>query len=151
MRRHDLQHTALLLLLTAPLISAQKFQLMEATSADVHAAYKTGKLNARQLTQMYLDRIAAFDKAGPKINCVITVNPKALAEADALDSAYRTSSPVGPLHGIPVVLKDQMDVAALPTTLGALVMKDNVPARDSSVAEKLKRAGAIVLAKVTLG
>lgn len=139
-------------LLAAPLwLGAQKFQVMETTIADVHAAFRSGKLTARQLTQMYLDRIAAYDKQGPAINAVITVNGNALAEANKLDAAFKSSGPVGPLHGIPVVLKDQMDVAGLPTTLGALVMKDNVPVRDSFVVEKLKKAGAIVIGKVTLG
>ncbi len=131
--------------------SAQSFQLVETTVADVHKAYKSGKLTARQLTQMYLDRVEAYDKNGPKINCVITVNPKALEEADKLDAAYKASGPVGPLHGIPIILKDQMDVAGIPTTLGSVVMKNNVPVRDSFVVEKLKKAGAIMLAKVTLG
>ena len=131
--------------------SAQSFQLMETTVADVHKAYRSGKLTARQLTQMYLDRIEAYDKNGPKINCVITVNPKALEEADKLDAAYKASGLVGPLHGIPIILKDQMDVAGIPTTLGSVVMKNNVPVRDSFVVEKLKKAGGIMLAKVTLG
>src|SRR5258708_2579330 len=127
------------------------FTVMEATVATIHAAYKSGKLSARQLTQVYLDRIEAYDKSGPKINSVITVNPNALSDAAILDAAYKSSGPVGPLHGIPVVLKDQMDVAGLPTTLGSLVMKDYVPTKDSFVVEKLRRAGAIILAKVTLG
>src|SRR5262249_51297876 len=88
---------------------------------------------------------------GPTINSVITINPKALEEAAALDAAYKRSGPVGSLHGIPVVLKDQMDVAGLPTTLGSVVLKDNVPVRDAVVTEQLKKAGAIILAKVTLG
>jgi len=132
-------------------LAAEKFGVMETTIADVHAAYKSGKLTARQLTQMYLDRIEAYDRMGPKINSVITVNPSALEEADRLDAAYKRSGPVGPLHGIPVVFKDQMDVAGIPTTLGSLAMKNNVPVRDSFVVEKMKKAGAIVLAKVTLG
>jgi Asp-tRNA(Asn)/Glu-tRNA(Gln) amidotransferase A subunit family amidase len=100
---------------------------------------------------MYLDRIEAYDKNGPKINCVITVNPDALEQADKLDAAFKQSGPVGPLHGIPVAVKDQMDVAGLPTTLGSVVMKDYVPTQDSFVANKLKEAGAIIVAKVTLG
>ena len=127
------------------------FQLVEATIEDVHAEYKAGRLTARALVRAYLDRIEAYDKNGPKINSVITINPKALEEADALDAAYKRSGPVGPLHGIPVVLKDQMDVAGLPTTLGSVVFKDNVPTRDAFVTDKLKKAGAIVIAKVTLG
>ena len=129
----------------------KKFELVEATIADVHAEYKAGRLTARALVKAYLDRIEAYDKNGPKLNSVITINPKALEEADALDAAYRKSGPVGPLHGIPVVLKDQMDVAGMPTTLGSVVFKDVVPTRDAFVTEKLKKAGAIVIAKVTLG
>jgi amidase len=137
----------------APAVRAEPkpFQIVEATIEDVHAEYKAGRLTARALVKAYLDRIEAYDKNGPKINSVITINPKALEEADALDAAYKRSGPVGPLHGIPVVLKDQMDVAGLPTTLGSVVFKDNVPTRDAFVTDKLKKAGAIVIAKVTLG
>jgi Asp-tRNA(Asn)/Glu-tRNA(Gln) amidotransferase A subunit family amidase len=100
---------------------------------------------------MYLARIEAYDQQGPKLNSVITLNPKALEEADRLDAAFRRSGLVGSLHGIPVVLKDQVDVAGLPTTLGSVVMKDYIPTRDAFVTEQLKKAGAIILAKVTLG
>lgn len=141
---------------TAPRESAiqaqqKPFEIVEATVEDVHAEYKAGRLTARALVRAYLDRIEAFDKNGPKINSVISINPKALEEADALDAAYKKSGPVGPLHGIPVVLKDQMDVADIPTTLGSVVFKDNIPTRDAFVTAKLKKAGAIVIAKVTLG
>ncbi|MEX2300566.1 MAG: amidase family protein [Bryobacterales bacterium] len=129
----------------------EDFDVMETTIEEVHKAYADGRLTARQLTQMYLDRIEAYDKNGPKINCVITVNPDALEQADRLDAAFKQSGPVGPLHGIPIAVKDQMDVAGLPTTLGSVVMKDYVPTQDSVVASKLKEAGAIILAKVTLG
>jgi amidase len=134
-------------------IQAQQkpFEIVEATIEDVHAEYKAGRLTARLLVRAYLDRIEAFDRNGPKINSVISINPKALEEAEALDAAYKKSGPVGPLHGIPVVLKDQMDVAGIPTTLGSVVFKDNIPTRDAFVTAKLKKAGAIILAKVTLG
>ncbi len=138
------------LLATRPLPAAE-FNVVEATVEDVHKAFKSGKLTARQLTQMYLDRIDAYDQKGPRLNVVITVNPKALEDAAALDAAYKKGGPVGPLHGIPVVLKDQMDVAGVRTTIGSLVFKDYVPTRDATITEKLKKAGAIVLAKVTLG
>jgi amidase len=127
------------------------FNVMEAKIEDIHAAYKAGALTTHELVQMYLDRIKAYDQSGPKINSVITLNPKALEEADKLDAAFRTSGLVGPLHGIPVFLKDQVDVAGLPTTLGSVAMKDYVPTKDAFVTEKLKKAGAIILAKVTLG
>ena len=99
--------------LSLPMAQAgpKKFELVEATVEDVHAEYKAGRLTARALVRAYLDRIEAYDRNGPKINSVITINPKALEEADALDAAYKRSGPVGPLHGIPIVLKDQMDVA----------------------------------------
>ena len=126
------------------------FQVMEATIKDVHDAYKSRTLTARQLVQLYLDRIEAYDKKGPTINSVININPKALEEADRLDAAMRSGF-VGPLHGIPVVLKDMIDVAGLPTTYGSSIMKNFVPTRDAFVVEKLKKAGAIILAKVTLG
>jgi Asp-tRNA(Asn)/Glu-tRNA(Gln) amidotransferase A subunit family amidase len=136
-----------------PRIEAQQkaFEVVDATIEDVHAEFKAGRLTSRALVRAYLDRIEAYDKHGPMINSVITINPKALEDADALDAAYKRSGPVGPLHGIPVVVKDQMDVAGLPTTLGSVVLKDNVPVRDSFVTDKLKKAGAVILAKVTLG
>src|ERR1700680_2985855 len=93
------------------------FPVVEASIADIEAAYLTGLTTARAVTQAHLDRIAAFDKRGPLINSLITVNPQALADADRLDAALAlTGRPVGPLHGIPVVIKDNIDVAGLPMT-----------------------------------
>ena len=127
------------------------FNIVEATIDDIHAAYKSGQLTCRQLVQMYLDRIEAFDKKGPAINAIITINSDALKEADRLDAAYKASGPVGPLHGIPVIVKDQADVKGMPTTLGSVLFKDYYPDRDSFVAENLRKAGAVILAKATLG
>jgi amidase len=127
------------------------FRVVEATIADIHAAYRDGSLTARQLVQMYLDRIDAYDKKGPSLNSVISLNPKAIEEADNLDRALKSSGFAGPLHGIPVLLKDQADIAGLPTTLGSLLFKDFVPRRDAFVVAKLKKAGVIFLGKVTLG
>jgi len=127
------------------------FNIIETTIDQVHAAYKSGELTCRQLVQMYLDRIAAYDKSGPAINAIITVNPDALKEADRLDAAYKSSGAVGPLHGIPIVMKDQGDATPMPTTLGSLLFKDYYPGRDAFVVEKLKKAGAIILGKATLG
>src|ERR1044072_3216512 len=127
------------------------FNIVEATIDDIHAAYKSGQLTCRQVVQMYLDRIEAFDKKGPAINALITANSGALKEADRLDAAYKTSGPIGPLHGIPVIVKDQADVKGMPTTLGSLLFKDYFPDRDSFVAEKLRKAGAVLLGKATLG
>lgn len=127
------------------------FQVYETTIAEIHAAFASGDVTARKLVEHYLARIEAYDKNGPNINSIITLNEDALAEADRLDAAFAASGPVGPLHGIPVILKDQMDVKGMPTTLGSVIFKDYFPDRDSFVAEKLREAGAIILAKATLG
>lgn len=81
---------------------AQSFEIVEATIDDIHAAYRAGILTARQLVQMYLDRIASYDKKGPAINAIISLNPTALDEAERLDAALKRTGFVGPLHGIPV-------------------------------------------------
>jgi amidase len=130
---------------------AQQFHLLEATVDEIHNAYKAGQLTAHQLVQLYLNRIDAYDKKGPSLNAIININPDALAEADRLDAAFKASGLTGPLHGIPLIVKDQMDVKGMPTTLGSVLFKDYRPERDSFVAEKLKRAGAIILGKATLG
>ncbi|HXE27967.1 MAG TPA: amidase family protein, partial [Stellaceae bacterium] len=130
---------------------AEGFTLLEATIADIHAAYKSGALTARKLVEAYLDRIERYDRGGPKINALISLNPRALDEADRLDAAFRASGLVGPLHGIPVVVKDQGDVKEMPTTLGSVLFKDHRPERDCFVAAKMREAGAIFIGKGTLG
>jgi Asp-tRNA(Asn)/Glu-tRNA(Gln) amidotransferase A subunit family amidase len=130
---------------------SQGFDVMEATIEGIHDAYSSGSLTSRQLVQMYLDRIEAYDQKGPQINSIITINPKALEDAGRLDAAFRSSGLVGPLHGIPVILKDQIDTQGMPTTLGSVLMKDYFPDKDAFAVEKLKEAGAIILAKATLG
>jgi amidase len=131
--------------------SSASFNVVEATIDDIHAAFKSGQFTCRQLIQLYLERIEAFDRKGPQINAIITLNSDALKEADRLDAAYKASGPMGPLHGIPVIVKDQADVKGMPTTLGSVLFKDYYPERDCFVAERLKQAGAIILAKATLG
>jgi Asp-tRNA(Asn)/Glu-tRNA(Gln) amidotransferase A subunit family amidase len=127
------------------------FNVLEARIDDIHNAYQSGQLTARELVQTYLDRIGAYDKKGPAINSIITINGEALIEADRLDAALKAGGLVGPLHGIPIIIKDQVDCAGMPTTLGSLLFKDYFPDRDAFVVEKLKKAGAIILAKATLG
>lgn len=127
------------------------FRVVETSIDDVHTAYKSASLTAHQLVQAYLDRIASYDKNGPTINCIITINPRALEEADALDAAFtRTGKFVGPMHGIPIVVKDEIDTAGMPTTQGTLVFKDYRPTKDAFVVEQLRKAGAIILGKTTL-
>ncbi len=127
------------------------FDVMEATIAGIHAAMAQGRLTARQLVQAYLDRIAAFDQAGPAINAVISLNPRALDEADALDRAYRSGGPVGPLHGVVLLIKDQVDVDGLPTTMGSVLFEGHMPGRDAFAIARLRAQGAIMLGKTTLG
>jgi len=127
------------------------FRLVETSVDEVHAAYKSGALTAHELVQAYLDRIDAYDQKGPAINCIITINPRALAEADALDAAFKKSRTfVGSMHGIPIVVKDEIDTAGMPTTQGTLVFKGYRPTRDAFVVERLRKAGAIILGKTTL-
>src|SRR5437867_10805277 len=129
---------------------AAKFQVVEATIDDIHAAMGSGKLTARQLVQAYFERIVAFDKQGPALNCIINLNPQALEEADKLDAAFKRSGKVGPLHGVPILVKDEIDTAGMPTTLGTVVFKDYRPPLDAFVVTRLKGAGAIILGKTTL-
>jgi len=127
------------------------FKLMEATVADIHTAFASGDLSARELVEMYLARIAAYDQQGPTINAVITLNEHALAEADALDAYYKASGPKGSLHGIPILVKDQVDTVGMPTTLGSVLFKDYFPDTEGMAIQQVKAAGAIILGKVTLG
>ncbi|MBK7552105.1 MAG: amidase [Syntrophaceae bacterium] len=126
------------------------FTLAEATIADVHKAFKSGELTAKKLVEMYLKRIEAYDQKGPKLNAVIYVNPRALEEAAALDAKLEKSGPVDPLHGIPVLLKDNVDTEDMPTTAGSLSLKGYIPPYDATITKQLKDAGAIILAKVNL-
>jgi amidase len=123
----------------------------EATIADLHAAYTSGRATVRDVIQAYLHRIAAYDRKGPALGLVITLNDRALAEADALDAAMaRSGKLVGPMHGIPVLAKDNYDVAGVQTTGGSRAMLGWVPSRDATIIGKLRAAGAIVIAKVTM-
>ena len=129
---------------------SEPFPVLETSIDEIHAAFQSGRLTARQLVQQYLDRIQAYDQQGPKINSIITLNPMALEEADRLDAQYKSSGLAGPLHGIPVLVKDEIDTAGMPTTLGTVVFKDYRPPLDAFVVAKLKEAGAIILGKTTL-
>ncbi len=127
------------------------FDVCETTIADIHAAFQSGALTARQLVQIYLDRIEAYDQQGPAINALISINPTALDEADRLDEALKASGLIGPLHGIPIIMKDQGDIAKMPTTLGSVLFDGYMPNRDAFVVSRLKEAGAIFIGKATLG
>ena len=128
----------------------QGFVLEEATISSIHAAIEAGGLTCRTLVEMYLKRIAAFDKQGPSLNAVILINPKVREQADELDQFYKQHGFKGPLHGIPVLLKDNIDTVGMPTTGGSLSLKGVVPKDDAFITKKLLAAGAIILAKTNL-
>jgi len=129
----------------------QAFRLLEASIADIHAAFRANRLTCRALVDGYLRRIEAYDQTGPRLNAVQTINPRAREEADRLDAAFRASGPVGPLHCIPVLVKDQVETSDMPTTYGSILFKDFVPTRDATVVAKLRRAGALLIGKSTMG
>ncbi|MDX2221588.1 MAG: amidase family protein [Rhodospirillaceae bacterium] len=130
--------------------SADTVPLHEATIADVNAAFDAGTLTSERLVEMYLARIAAYDQAGPRLNTLITVNPHALDDAKARDEERRRSGRRSPLHGIPVLVKDNIDTADLPTTAGSVLLKDSRPPDDAFVVEQLRKAGAVIIGKANM-
>jgi amidase len=127
------------------------FEFDEVTVADLQKKMERGELTAQQLTEAYLDRIEALDGQGPTLRSVIETNPEAVAIAEALDEERRQGGTRGPLHGIPVLLKDNIDTAdRLTTTAGSLALEGSVPKQDSGVARQLRAAGAVVLGKANL-
>lgn len=139
------------LLAAAPTLAAQtrsrNFPVDTASITTIHAAFKSGRLSCRALVTRYLARLDSLDKRGPAINAIILVNPEALAVADSLDRAYVARKPVGPLHCIPLIVKDNFETIGLQTTGGSLAMEGWKPQQDATMVRLVKEAGAIVLAK----
>jgi amidase len=140
---------SLLAVLSAAPSRGAELDIKTATIAELQAAYSRG-LSAEAVTAAYLARIEAFDKKGPKIHAVITLNPNALADARALDAERRAGQVRGPFHGVPILLKDNVDTFDLPTTGGSQLLEGNLPPDDAFIAKKLRDGGAIILAKVNL-
>jgi amidase len=129
----------------------QSFELDEATINDLQTGMVSGKYTAQFLTQKYLDRIAEIDKSGPAISSVIETNPEALAIAAALDNERKAGRVRGRLHGIPVLIKDNIDTHdRMMTTAGSLALAGSIPLQDSFVARKLRDAGAVIIGKTNL-
>lgn len=123
----------------------------EADLAGLRRRMQSGALTARALTEAYLARIQALNRKGPELRHLIETNPEALAIADALDAERKARGPRGPLHGIPVLLKDNVDTAdRMTTTAGSLALEGSIPSRDSFVAERLRAAGAVLLGKANM-
>jgi Asp-tRNA(Asn)/Glu-tRNA(Gln) amidotransferase A subunit family amidase len=127
--------------------AAAAFQLEEATIADVRAAMSSGRLTCRTLVEQYLRRIEAYDKNGPAINAIVVTNPRALLEADDLDRRFKQAGPAGPLHCIPIVVKDNFETIGLQSANGSLALAGFVSGRDAFQVAKVREAGAIVIAK----
>ena len=126
---------------------AAEFDIVETSIADVHAAMRQERVTARELVERSLARIAAYDKDGPALNAIITINPRALERAAELDRAFAERGLTGPLHGIPVVVKDNYDTHDMPTSAGSLALKESVPPDDAFQVRRLREAGAVIIAK----
>ena len=149
--RHTLAALGLAFVFGPGPLGGQSFELEEATIAEVHAAFLSGDLTCVDLVQAYLDRIAAYDKQGPRLNTIATLNPRALEEAARLDEALAAGGLAGPLHCIPVLLKDQVETSDMPTTYGSALFAEFVPERDATIVTRVREAGAIIHAKTNMG
>src|SRR6202795_1001284 len=127
------------------------FELDEITIAGLQDGMKSGKFTARSLAEKYLARIDEIDKRGPAVNAIIELNPDALSIADALDQERKAKGARGPLHGIPVLIKDNIDTAdKMMTTAGSLALAGHIAAKDAFIIKKLREAGAVILGKTNL-
>lgn len=146
---------ALVMATMAPAVQAApqppgRIEVAEASVPQLQAALASGALTSRQLVLAYLARIAAYDQIGPSLNSIVTLNPAALAQADALDKERASKGPRGPLHGIPVLVKDNFDTLDMPTSGGALALATLQPSQDAHQVDKLRSAGAIILGKTAM-
>ena len=136
---------------TGPTRAVTPFELEEATVAELQKGMAEGRYTARRITELYLARIAEMDRAGVALHSIIETNPEAVTIAEELDRERASKGARGPLHGIPVLLKDNIDTAdRMTTTAGSLALEGSIPPRDSHVAERLRAAGAVLLAKANM-
>ena len=131
-------------------VAAEVFELEDATILQLQDAMESGSVSARELVEMYLARIRDYDQSGPEINSMILLNSDALKEADALDAERAATGSRGPLHGVPIVIKDNYDISGMPTTDGSRALAGHVPPDDAFQVRKLRAAGAIILGKTNL-
>ncbi|HXV60343.1 MAG TPA: amidase, partial [Vicinamibacteria bacterium] len=129
------------------LSSQELYRTEELTIAGIHSGLESGRFTCRELVQKYLDRIEAYDKKGPALNAIVTVNPRALDRADELDRDFARDGITRPLHCVPMIVKDNFDTHDLPTTAGSLALQGSVPPDDAFQVRRVREAGAIVLAK----
>ena len=141
---------ATLLAFVPEIANAAVFKLEDATITSINQAFDAGALTSEQLVQLYLDRIATYDDAGPQINSVLSINPKALDYARELDLERQLFGPRSLLHGIPILLKDNHDTFDLPTTGGSAALAGSIPLDDAYVVQKFREAGAIIFGKAEM-
>ncbi|WP_400195231.1 amidase family protein [Lysinibacillus telephonicus] len=139
---------------TLPLVSVSaeemEFDPFEKSISEISDALNNNQITSEQLVEYYLERIEAYDKQGPAINSIITINDQAVEIAKQLDEERQNKGPRGILHGIPIVVKDNIDVKGMPTSAGSVALKDAYPTEDAFVIQKLKDEGAIILAKTNM-
>ncbi len=135
---------------TGAAVFAQSIPLSEATVADLNAAFASGSLSSEQLVSLFLARMGAYDDQGPRLNAMLALNPNALETARALDAERQSSGPRSALHGIPIILKDNVDTHDMPTTAGSILLRGSVPPDDAFIVRKLREAGAIILGKANM-
>ncbi|MGK7883913.1 MAG: amidase family protein, partial [Crocosphaera sp.] len=128
----------------------QTLRLTETTLTEVNQALEKGAVTSEQLVKLYLKRIETYEDQGPKINAIISVNPNAVAEAIALDKERQESGPRSPLHGIPIIVKDNYNTKDIPTTAGSILLDNSLPPDDAFTIKKLRDAGAIIIAKANM-
>src|SRR5271156_4817197 len=129
---------------------AEPFDVVEKSIPELQAALAPGAVTSQELVRLYELRIAAYSQAGPKLNAIVTLNPRALADATALDEERRRSGPRGPLHGIPILVKDNYDTKDMPPSGGTLALATLQPDKDAELVARLRAAGAIILGKATM-
>jgi amidase len=132
-------------------VREDRFELEEATVAEITAAFDRGTLTCVKLTELYLARIAAYEDAGIRLNSITTINPDALRIAAELDRERQRRGPRSPLHGIPVLLKDNVDTFDMATSNGSVILKHSIPPNDAFIADALRRKGALILGKASMG
>ena len=135
---------------TPALAAASSYDVMEKSIEELQRAMAAGEVTSRQLVDLYLARIEAYDKQGPALNAVVALNPQARATADALDAERSRRGARGPLHGIPIVVKDNYETIEMPTSAGSIALASFHPARDAFMVQRLKTAGAVIVGKTNM-
>jgi amidase len=134
----------------APTPRSTSIDVVELSAVTARDRMSAGALTARELTEAYLERIKAIDDAGPALNAIIELNPNALADAQTLDAERKSGKLRGPLHGLPVLIKDNVDIAGMVNSAGSLALAENRPAQDAFIVARLRQQGAVILGKTNL-